>query len=236
MNGHRWSRWLQVGLALAVAAAPLRGQEGVVRGVVRHRGPVPKLEQLRVTVDRDVCGDSIPSRHLMVEAGKVRHTVVYLDGVSGAATPATTVATATLANRQCQFEPSVMASRVGAVLTLRNDDPMMHNVHLYHSQRTVANVALPGRAVAQNRRALSRPGLVEVKCDAHGWMRAAMWVFDHPYYAVTDGDGAFEIGGVPPGRYVLRVWHAVLGEQSRDIVVEAGQRLTVEFSLGAAAR
>jgi hypothetical protein len=31
--------------------------------------------------------------------------------------------------------------------------------------------------------------------------------FDHPYFAVTDAEGKFEISGVPPGTYNLVAWH-----------------------------
>ena len=32
-------------------------------------------------------------------------------------------------------------------------------------------------------------------------------VFDHPYYAVTDAEGRFEIKNVPVGQWRLFVWH-----------------------------
>lgn len=32
-------------------------------------------------------------------------------------------------------------------------------------------------------------------------------MFDHPYFAVTDADGAFEIKDAPPGKWRLVYWH-----------------------------
>jgi hypothetical protein len=32
-------------------------------------------------------------------------------------------------------------------------------------------------------------------------------VFDHPYYAVTDDDGNFEIKNAPAGKYRIVYWH-----------------------------
>jgi hypothetical protein len=46
---------------------------------------------------------------------------------------------------------------------------------------------------------------VTVKCDIHTWMRGMILVFDHPYYAVTDADGNFEIPMPPAGKF--QIWY-----------------------------
>ena len=52
------------------------------------------------------------------------------------------------------------------------------------------------------------PGLVHFSCNIHPWMDAYVWVFDHPYVAVTDKDGNYEIKNVPVGSKVHVVgWH-----------------------------
>jgi hypothetical protein len=46
----------------------------------------------------------------------------------------------------------------------------------------------------------------------HPWMTAYAWVFDHPYAAVTDGGGYYEIKGVPAGVELrLMAWHEEVG-------------------------
>ena len=47
---------------------------------------------------------------------------------------------------------------------------------------------------------------VSVTCNIHGWMKGNMRVFDHPYYAVTDADGKFEIPQAPVGSYKIWYW------------------------------
>ena len=55
-----------------------------------------------------------------------------------------------------------------------------------------------------------------------GWMEAHLWVMDHPFYAVTNTEGEFEILDLPPGNYVVSAWHEKLGEQSEEITVHKG--------------
>jgi hypothetical protein len=52
------------------------------------------------------------------------------------------------------------------------------------------------------------PGLVHFSCNIHPWMDAYVWVFDHPYAAITDKDGNYEIKNVPVGSKIRVVaWH-----------------------------
>src|SRR5690606_27478310 len=46
-------------------------------------------------------------------------------------------------------------------------------------------------------------------CQVHGWMGAKLLVFEHPYFAVTQDDGTFEIKGLPPGEYEISTWHEI---------------------------
>lgn len=38
-------------------------------------------------------------------------------------------------------------------------------------------------------------------------MNAEILVVPHPYYAVTDENGRFELTDVPPGQYQIVAWH-----------------------------
>ncbi len=49
---------------------------------------------------------------------------------------------------------------------------------------------------------------VRLSCDIHKWMTGVVRVYDHPYAAVTDKDGNFEIKNAPAGAEVrVLVWH-----------------------------
>jgi hypothetical protein len=45
-------------------------------------------------------------------------------------------------------------------------------------------------------------------------------VLDHPWGAVTDADGKFELPQLPAGKYDLKVWHEMAGYLARRIEVE----------------
>jgi hypothetical protein len=64
---------------------------------------------------------------------------------------------------------------------------------------------------------MQTPGLVNLKCNGgHVWMNAEMMVVPHPYYAVTDESGRFELTDVPPGEYQIVAWHEGWGIVSRE--------------------
>jgi hypothetical protein len=56
-------------------------------------------------------------------------------------------------------------------------------------------------------RSLTEPGLVELSSGAgYYWMRAYLFVDDHPYYTRTDAQGYYQLSQVPPGRYQVVCW------------------------------
>jgi Carboxypeptidase regulatory-like domain len=58
-------------------------------------------------------------------------------------------------------------------------------------------------------------------------------VAEHPFYAVTDGDGRFALPGLPPGRYTVRVWQERLGAISREIIVGDQDPTTITLEMTA---
>ncbi len=56
-------------------------------------------------------------------------------------------------------------------------------------------------------RQLQNTGLVELTSGAgYYWMRAYLFVDEHPYYTRTDSSGRFTLSQVPPGNYELVCW------------------------------
>ncbi len=76
-------------------------------------------------------------------------------------------------------------------LQIRNSDATIHNVHAMPKANTEWNKAQrSGAAVIET--SFPRPELaIPFMCNVHPWMRAFVFVFDHPYFAVTAADGKF---------------------------------------------
>lgn len=194
---------------------------GKISGVAKFSGPIPEPYVIWVKKDAEVFGEKIPDERLLISRdGKVQNVVVTLEGITaGKAWPAASQA---LENRGGRFVPHVQVARRGAQLEIVNSDPVLHNTHGFQESRTVFNLALPNKG-QRIKQSLRRAGIVEVMCDSHDWMNGWVVVLDHPYFAITGPDGAFEITEIPAGTYKLTAWHEKLGRQEQSVAVAAGK-------------
>lgn len=193
---------------------------GSVAGSVRFSGSLPPAEEITITKNQDVCGQTKKSDALVIGSSRgVKGVIVTIEGIGSGKAIVLPDAAHVTSNR-CSFEPRVQAIPVGARLELRNEDAILHNAHgRLNDAEDVFNVALPTKGLML-RKLMKKPGLVTVNCDAgHEWTRAYVLVTDHPYYAVTDTSGAFSLKEVPSGAYTLTAWHEVLGTQTSQVTV-----------------
>ena len=60
---------------------------------------------------------------------------------------------------------------------------------------------------------LTKPEIIPIKisCSIHTWMQGVVLVQDHPYMAVTDKDGRFELKNLPAGKLTIKVWQEKIG-------------------------
>lgn len=196
------------------------GIKGKVKVAGKYEDPVLKIEK-----DVEFCGKSQPANMYLISGDMgIKNVLVIVENIQkGKAVPKMDT---TIDNKKCYFEPLVSIAYKGSNYVLKNSDPILHNTSLGlmlgDKRRTVYNLALPKKD-----QVITKPvritGLHDVKCDAHAWMRAYVYVSDHPYVAVTDANGNFEIKDLPPGKYTIRFWHEGLQEVKKDIVVEPGK-------------
>lgn len=88
-------------------------------------------------------------------------------------------------------------------------------------------------------RKATETGLLEISSGAgHFWMRAYLFVTDHPYFARTDTRGRFSLTQVPTGDYELVCWHPDwrIAERELDGDTSLPCRMTYRPSLEKARR
>ncbi len=230
-----WCVWTIAEAAGAYQVDP--GLAGVtVGGQVTFKGTVPKLKMLPVHRDNAVCGATIPDESLFVDPTShgITGVIISLEGVEKGK-PLPENGALVIENRTCRFFHRANAAAIGGAVQIKNTDPIMHNTHIRKETRfgsTMINVAQPVGAPTIEK-ALGEVGLLDVRCDAHTFMRASLHVFDHPYFAVTDGTGHFELTGVPPGTYRLRLWHEMLGAQEHNVTIAPSGNTIVDFEMEA---
>jgi hypothetical protein len=136
-----------------------------------------------------------------------------------------------LDQKDCMYDPHVVAMMIGQPLIVKNSDPFLHNVDSTASNpENKFNIGMPkandGMKIDPQPKV---PEIFRVKCDVHPWMGAWVAVFDHPYFSVTGDDGTFTIKGLPDGTYTLQAWHETLGTQEAKVTVKDG-KATVDFA------
>ena len=115
----------------------------------------------------------------------------------------------------CQFEPRVLAVRVGDTLEVKNSAPVPHNIK--YDGTNAFNVNLPpgmSHKMAEPFDAVSTP--TPFGCSIHPWMTGRIRTFDHPYFAMTDADGKFEIKDAPAGKFRVVYWHELGFHKGKD--------------------
>jgi hypothetical protein len=180
---------------------------GTIAGRVVFAGPIPHLPSLLITKDQEVCGAAASPQMLLVSAENqgVKDTVIALEDIPQG--KAASAHPPTLDNRGCVMIPHVQAVMVGTEMVIHNSDPFLHTTRgRLPDFKQAFNLVFPKGTPAKEQK-IRFPGVIAVTCDTHAHMRAYVLSFEHPYFAVTDGDGRFQIDQVPAGLYTLKAWH-----------------------------
>jgi plastocyanin len=208
-----------LGLAAIIVTRPAAQEPGTVRGRVSIGIPVT-AKRATSTYSR-----SVPSVALAPES-ELRHVVIYVKDA-----PRTPVqpTRAEIRQRNENFVPRVVAVTVGSTVEFPNDDPIYHNVFSLSRTKTFDLGRFPQGKSRGVR--FDKPGVVKVFCQIHSHMSATVMVFDHPWFAIPDEQGNFDLSGVPPGTHQITAWHERLGDTTMSLRVEPGRAATVDFVL-----
>jgi hypothetical protein len=198
---------------------------GVIKGVIKFEGTVPPPESWAGSGNADcksLHGDTI--QVVNVKDGKLQDVFVYVkDGLPKGSHPVP-AQPVVFDQKGCEFTPRVFGIMTGQTLAAGNSDKLMHNV-----KSPEFNQAFPFGA-KKDLKLSDSAVMATIKCDVHPWMRAYAGVVDHPYFAVTKEDGAFEIKGLVDGEYTVAAWHEKLGTQEQKVKVAAAAPASLEVT------
>jgi len=174
-------------------------------------------------------------RELVVanEDGSLRNVFVYIkEGLEGKrfAPPSEPVV---LTQLGCIYVPHVQGIMTGQAFEILNDDDTLHNVRAVPENNPMFNLGQPRRGAWVKRMFETPEVMIHIKCDVHQWMSAYLGVLDHPYFDVTGDGGTFELGGLPPGDYVIEAWHETYGTSTQSVSVGQSESKEVLFSFTA---
>jgi plastocyanin len=132
-----------------------------------------------------------------------------------------------------EFVPYLSIVQRGAAVQFPNRDRIKHHVYSF-SPAKIFEIKLyagqPAKPVV-----FDQSGEVVLGCNIHDWMQAHVLVVDTPWFGKTGTDGMVRIGGMPAGRYRLRVWHPRQKQAAAEQVVTIGAaKARAEFTLALA--
>jgi len=206
---------------------------GTITGVVRFEGDAPERKTIS-SGGTGGCPDHagpLLSEDAIVENGCLANVFVTIQsGLQGWDVPPAKDESFEMDQKGCVYVPHALAMRVGQKLLVKNSDPTTHNIKIRSRANEEMNpIQAPGGQPVEWKPAKKEIG-ASFECNLHPWMKAWVCVFDHPWFAVSAGDGKFAIRGVPPGDYVLEAWHEKFGKKTAKITVAPGGSAGASFT------
>jgi hypothetical protein len=233
------------GLALLIFAPMQAAAQGfgTIKGqAIYDEKALPKAVELKVDKDEKEClkkGPLLSEKYVVNPKNKgVRWVVVWLakDDDGKADHDAELPVNPSLKNGAkpgvmdqpcCRFEPHVVILQKGQDFVGKNSSLLTHNMNFISPVGTPAlNQSLPPNGQMTIPASKWKPNKlpVTVSCGIHPWMKGYVFCFSHPYVAVTDEDGKFEIKGAPAGKYRLMAWQEGMGW----VATRNGKAITVK--------
>lgn len=193
----------------------------------------PLIAQGSDVKDKEVCSvNAVPDERLVLgsDNGVANVFISIVKAPKGTPDPEPSDEAVIFDQKGCRFLPHCLIVPVGRTVKVLSDDAVSHNTHTYPERNSQVNQSVSpndrdGSSLQFAYRSAEKTPL-QVKCDFHAWMTAYHLPVDHPFVALTDADGNFEIKDLPAGDHVFWVWH----EAARGGFVE--RKLKVKITAG----
>lgn len=223
--------------APAAAPAPAVDPSAVatVTGRIVLDGTPPPSEVIRLDGDPKCVtlakGEERRTEYIVMgDNSTLQNVFVYVkDGLRPSLYPVPTTPVV-LDQQRCRYVPRVLGIQVGQPLTIRNSDPLLHNVRAEGQINQPFDVGTPIQGMEIKRTFSTREVVVPFKCNVHAWMNAYVGVLEHPFFTVSDASGRFSIAQLPPGTYTIEIWHERLGTQTQQVTLAAKDTKDLTFT------
>jgi plastocyanin len=138
-----------------------------------------------------------------------------------------TAAAASIEQTHREFQPDLVVIPAGATVSFPNFDPIFHNVFSLSKPKSFDLGNYPQGETRMV--TFPKPGIVFVNCRLHPNMAASIVVSPTPWVAKADGEGRFDLSGVPAGEYTVVAWHKTAGFFRQRVTVSEEQAAEVRF-------
>ena len=205
---------------------------GTIKGTVSYGGSNKKPKTLKMDSD-PVCGNSHsvpPAKEdfILDENNNFKNVIVWLKDINYDGELSTE--SALIDQIGCVYTPHVNVVTTGQKVLIKNSDKTLHNVNSKSKINESFNSAQPAGVPDIEKTFNSPEDPFYIKCDVHPWMKAWVMVADHPYFAVTDANGNFEINNVPDGTYEVMFWQEKLSNLPKKKYIQVNHAKTVNVS------
>jgi len=204
---------------------------GSIHGRVKLVGVAPAPEKVQITKDEDACGktEKVDESLLVGAENGLQNVVVSIPDIQTGKRQRREGALIDQAD--CRYVPHVVLVPVGASLTLRNSDGILHNLHSHSTVNPPFNKPQP-KFKKEIKEKFTAAEIIKLTCDSHAWMQGWIVVHDHPYFTISDKKGFFSLSDIPPGSYEVRFWHEVLGEKRQAVIISPKATAKVDVEIG----
>lgn len=194
-------------------------EAGTVRGRVVWQGEVPNISPFLIRAN-PIGGEAVTKRQFQPNPNAPRidprnqgvaNVVIFLRGVDATKAKAWDLPPVHVEMKnlhlhvlQGESDSSYGFVRRADPIEMVSRDVFFHSLHL--DGANYLSLVFPDLDKPLLR-PLKNKGLVELTSSAgYYWMRAYLFVDDHPYFTRTDSEGRFALDQVPPGNYEVVCW------------------------------